>query len=32
MIDTLIEVGKYFRVEMNVEGPKFMRISNNHPT
>jgi hypothetical protein len=32
MIATLIEVGKYFRMEMNVEEPKFMKISSNYPT
>jgi hypothetical protein len=32
MMDTLIEVGKYFRMEMNVEEIKFMRISSNYPT
>jgi hypothetical protein len=32
MIDTLIEVGKYFGMEMNVGKPKLMRISSNPPT
>jgi hypothetical protein len=32
MIDTLIEVAKYSGMQMNVEKPKFIRISSSHPT
>ena len=30
MIDKLIEIGRCYGMEMNVEKNKFMRISNNH--